>query len=204
MAPKYKLTYFNTRGLGEPIRYMLAYGDIDYEDIRISFEEWPKLKADSPYGLMPFIEINGKVINQSTSICRYFAKQLDLAGKDEFEALQIDATADTIADLRHTIGDYWWRSEEKDKPKKREILVNETIPKYLSRFEKQVQDNNGYFVNGKLSYADLYLAANVEYLSAVMKSNILDGYPNLKALVEKVDNIPKIKAWINKRPQSYY
>ena len=44
MAPKYKLTYFNFTGLGEPIRYMLAYGNQDFEDNRIEMADWPKLK----------------------------------------------------------------------------------------------------------------------------------------------------------------
>jgi len=42
--PSYKLTYFNGAGLGEPIRYLLAYGKIAYEDIRVDFEEWAKRK----------------------------------------------------------------------------------------------------------------------------------------------------------------
>ena len=42
--PKYKLYYFDIRGLGEQIRILFAYGGIEYEDIRISQEEWPALK----------------------------------------------------------------------------------------------------------------------------------------------------------------
>lgn len=42
--PDYKLTYFNITGLGEPIRFMLSYGNLDFEDNRISNENWPKIK----------------------------------------------------------------------------------------------------------------------------------------------------------------
>lgn len=42
--PTFKLTYFNIRGLAEPIRFLLAYGGIEYEDNRIEREEWPALK----------------------------------------------------------------------------------------------------------------------------------------------------------------
>jgi hypothetical protein len=31
---------------------------------------------------------------------------------------------------------------------------------------------------------------------------LLDGYPHLKALVDKVHALPKIKAWVAKRPDS--
>ena len=40
----YKLTYFNFRGRAEIIRYILAQAEVEYEDLRISFEEWPALK----------------------------------------------------------------------------------------------------------------------------------------------------------------
>lgn len=43
--PVYKLTYFNLTALGEPIRLILSYGDIKFEDIRIERADWPKLKA---------------------------------------------------------------------------------------------------------------------------------------------------------------
>lgn len=42
--PTFKLTYFNMRGLAEPIRFLFAYGGIEYEDNRIEREEWPTLK----------------------------------------------------------------------------------------------------------------------------------------------------------------
>ena len=43
-TPKIKLTYFNGKGRTEPARLILAYAGVDYEDNRIEFEDWPKLK----------------------------------------------------------------------------------------------------------------------------------------------------------------
>lgn len=44
--PQYKLIYFKGKALAEPIRFLLAYGNIDYEDVRIDCtqEEWAVLK----------------------------------------------------------------------------------------------------------------------------------------------------------------
>lgn len=44
MAPTYKLTYFPIEALGEPIRWLLSYGNLEFEDIRINREDWPKIK----------------------------------------------------------------------------------------------------------------------------------------------------------------
>lgn len=43
--PSYKVIYFNVKALAEPLRYLLSYGNIDFEDIRVSREEWPTLKS---------------------------------------------------------------------------------------------------------------------------------------------------------------
>jgi len=44
MAPVYKLTYFPIEGLGEPIRWLLSYGNLEFEDNRFKEEDWPTIK----------------------------------------------------------------------------------------------------------------------------------------------------------------
>ncbi|KAK7866820.1 hypothetical protein R5R35_005250 [Gryllus longicercus] len=202
MSLKPKLSYFNYRGSAEPIRYLLAYGNIEYEDCRFADEEFPKLKPTFPYGQVPVLEIKGKMIPQTLAICRYLAKQSGLYGKDDFEAMQIDAVADAIIDLRNAVWLAYWITPEDERAPLVEKLTKETLPFYLSRFEKAIRENNGYFVNGNISYADIVLAGQLESLSDSTKYDITDGYPLIKALVKKVENLPRIKAWIEKRPKT--
>jgi hypothetical protein len=42
---QYKLTYFNLKGLGEPVRLILTYLGKEFEDVRVERQDWPKLKA---------------------------------------------------------------------------------------------------------------------------------------------------------------
>jgi glutathione S-transferase len=42
---KFRLTYFDTRGRAEVIRYLLAVGDVQYDDIRLALDNWPAKKA---------------------------------------------------------------------------------------------------------------------------------------------------------------
>jgi glutathione S-transferase len=36
IMPEYKVFYFNVKALGEPLRFLLSYGNLPFEDVRIS------------------------------------------------------------------------------------------------------------------------------------------------------------------------
>ena len=42
--PKVKLVYFHGRGRAEIVRWVLAAANMEWEDERISFDDWPALK----------------------------------------------------------------------------------------------------------------------------------------------------------------
>ncbi|TGZ56266.1 Uncharacterized protein DBV15_12100 [Temnothorax longispinosus] len=102
-----KLTYFNIGCVGEPTRYLLSYCDIKFDDVRLSLEEWPKHKPNMPMGQLPILKIDGKTYHQSRAIARFIAKRSNLYGSDEFEAMEIDATVDSIEDIRQALGAYY-------------------------------------------------------------------------------------------------
>jgi len=43
-----------------------------------------------------------------------------------------------------------FHSNEAEKDEKHAVLMKETVPFYMGKFEKKVAENNGYFVNGKV------------------------------------------------------
>lgn len=51
-------------------------------------------------GQMPVLEVDGKRVHQSLAMCRYIAKQIGVAGSNDFEDLQIDSLVDTINEFR--------------------------------------------------------------------------------------------------------
>lgn len=51
-------------------------------------------------GQMPVLEYKGKRAHQSIAMARYLAKQVGLAGSDDWESLTIDSAVDTINDFR--------------------------------------------------------------------------------------------------------
>lgn len=96
------LTYFKSQALGEAIRLLLHYGKIPFNDVRIDFvEEWPTYpKHTLPFGQVPILEIDGKVLYQSIAICRYLGKKVGLAGTTAMEDYEIDNAVDNLNDFR--------------------------------------------------------------------------------------------------------
>ena len=45
--PKYRLNYFDVRGLAEISRLILTQGGQEFDDHRFSREQWPEEKTDS-------------------------------------------------------------------------------------------------------------------------------------------------------------
>lgn len=43
----YKLKYFNFTGLNEPIRFLLYYLNIDFEEESFEREQWPSIKPST-------------------------------------------------------------------------------------------------------------------------------------------------------------
>jgi glutathione S-transferase len=58
-----------------------------------------KCKTATPFGHVPILEVDGRVLAQSNTIARYLAKKHGLAGQDEWEEALADMYADNIHDL---------------------------------------------------------------------------------------------------------
>ncbi|XP_008475192.1 glutathione S-transferase isoform X1 [Diaphorina citri] len=200
--PTYKLIYFPVKALAEPIRFLLSYMEQDFEDYRFEREQWPEIKPKMPFGKVPVLEVDGKQLHQSAAICRYLAKQCGLNGKDAWEDLQIDIAFETFNDFRAAVSSYHYDHHEESKKLKWEPLSKETIPYYQANFEELAKNNGGYLANGKLSWADIYFVACLDYMNVMAKQDLVENTPTLKKLRDEVLAIPTIKKWVEKRPQS--
>ncbi|XP_014228121.1 glutathione S-transferase-like [Trichogramma pretiosum] len=198
----YKLTYFNFKGLGEPIRMLLTYGGVDFKDHRIEMEDWPALKSTMPMEQMPVLEIDGKVYHQSIAIARYLAKKFALYGRDDLEAMSIDGSVADIEDFRQDAALYF---REKDEDLKAKYLKNVETKSvfFLNKFEERAKKNGGYFVGSKLTWADIHFTCMIELVSTVLKRDLLLNYPTLTKLYDNVRSHPKLKDYIQKRPKTH-
>ncbi|KAH8395390.1 hypothetical protein KR222_009613 [Zaprionus bogoriensis] len=197
----YTLFYFNVKALAEPLRYLFAFGGIEYEDVRVTRDEWPALKPTMPMGQMPVLEVDGKRVHQSISMARFLAKTVGLCGLTPWEDLQIDIVVDTINDFRLSSEQFVsYEPEDEIKEKKLVTLNAEVIPFYLEKLEQTVKDNDGHLALGKLTWADVYFAGITDYMNYMVKRDLLEPYPALRGVVDAINALEPIKAWIEKRP----
>lgn len=58
------------------------------------------MSVETPFGKVPLLEVDGKLMHQSLAIERYLGRLAGLTGADAWEDAQIDIMADTITDFR--------------------------------------------------------------------------------------------------------
>lgn len=111
----------------------------------------------------------------------------------------IDAAGEQIADIRAAF--FKAKTAGDDAVKK---FFEETLKKSFAAFEKQAdKSGSGYWIGSRLSLFDIQLY-NIIYLSDDQESvqKILEGFPTLKAIHDKVEQTPAIKKWLEERPKT--
>ena len=69
---------------------------------------------DMPFGQVPVLEVDGKVLAQSITIARYLAREHGLAGETSWDQAIADQYVDNLSDLAagvHVASGMVWRDE---------------------------------------------------------------------------------------------
>ena len=196
---QYKLTYFDFSGSrGEDCRLALFVAGVPFEDHRISQETWASLKADSPYGALPVLELAGKApLAQSNAILTFVGQQHGLLPQDPWEAAQHLAVLESVEDLRAHLAPSGKLKDAEEKKQAREAFASGYLKQWSRALERQVR---GPFLAGSaISVADI----KVFQIMSSFKNGVLDhiptsafdDFPKLDALYAAVLKEPKIAEW---------
>ncbi|XP_014204765.1 glutathione S-transferase [Copidosoma floridanum] len=200
----YKLYYFNVTGLGEPIRYLLHYCGVEFEDYRFQdFDEWKNHFQDKmPMRQVPVLEIDGcEKLHQHISICRYFGKKFNLCGSTLEEDQRIDEVMYDINDMRLSIANYYNETVVEFKAALKERMLSK-LSFFLGKLDMLASKNGQSFVRGGITWVDIYYAGISEVMSNILERDINEDYANLTKLVAHVRNNNRIKAYLEKRPKT--
>jgi len=184
----------------------LAAAGVEFEDNRITFEDWGALKPNVPFNGLPMFEVDGKQLGQSGAILRFIGRECGMAGGSSYDAGLIDSIAETVTDVREKPIPFFF---EKDEEKKKEGLTKffkEQLPDLLGKLEK-IAAGNGFFVGEKVSYADTHLFALLNGFSLMQMPEGLerpgmDSYPKLQSIMQKVGSMAGVKKYLESRPET--
>jgi len=194
------LTYFDfdaSRGL--ECRLALTVAGVEFEDRRLQRGDWTELKPNVPFGALPVLEVDGKVLAQSSAILRYIGQTHDMHPSDPWIAAEHDALMESVEDLRHNMPGRGM-SEEDKKSAREEFAAG-----FVTQWARTVNDRIvGPFVQGDaLNIVDLKLYTILRaYVGGVydyVPGTLLDPFPRVTALYAAVDTHPAVRAYFAKR-----
>eukprot|EP00040_Diaphanoeca_grandis_P005180 m.31733 g.31733 ORF g.31733 m.31733 type:complete len:239 (+) comp16504_c0_seq1:78-794(+) len=225
--PSLKLHYFNIPGKAEPIRLACAYSGLKLDDVRLTFPEFSAKKESGFFklGQVPCLEVDGKhQLVQSAAILRFIGKLGGLYPTDDLEAALVDTLLDAEQDMFSSLHVMRYSArfgfadilQDKDQPddikavnaeNRKKVfgkLNSDFYPRHLTNLEAIVQQGGTGWCAGTTSptIADFVLAIRLPWLigdeNPDIDSTLLDSYPNLKALGQKLQDLPAVKAYYAK------
>ena len=201
----YKLTYFDMPGgRGEPIRIAFHAAGVEYEDHRISFEEFGKVRTGFRFHCAPTLLVDGVEVTQSNSMLRYVGKMAGLYPEDDLQALYCDEAMDAVEDLLHQVV-HTFGMEGDELKAARDKLRDGWMTVFVKGLGGLLERGGGeYFADKRLTVADLKVYIQVRSLRSGKLDHIpadfVDGLaPNLAAHAERMAKEPVVKAYYDSR-----
>jgi len=201
----YKLTYFDfDGGRAEPIRIAFHAAGIDFEDNRLSFQEFNEMRKDTRFNSLPVLEIDGAEVTQTNAVCRYVGKMAGLYPTDDVQALYCDEALDALEDLLHKIvPTFGLQGEELQQARAK--LVDGWLTVHLRGLGELLARGGGeYFADDNLTMADLKAFVQVRSLRAGtldhVPADLVDRLaPGLVEHQERVAADPRVVAYYASR-----
>ena len=198
--PNYKLTYFDfPGGRGEPIRIAFHAAGIDFEDHRISFDEFLQTRQQMRFNCAPVLNIDGVEVTQSNAMLRYVGKQAGLYPDDATQALYCDEAMDAAEDLLHQIV-YTFGLEGDALKAARQKLVDGWLTIFVKGLGEVLERGGDYIADNRLTVADLKVYVQTRSLRAGtldhVPTDLVDKLaPNLVAHEDRIANDPVVTGY---------
>ena len=196
----------------EVLRVSLFIGNISFEDVRISREEFREVILTGklrngmcvPFHQLPVLEIDGKIVGQTGAIARFCGKLSGLYPKNDLLAAKVDQIIDTATDITNLVSPTVREKNEIIKKDTREKLTNKLLPRWFTYLENILENEKGstWFVDNKISIADIAIWRLLGWLKSGMldgiPTNICDAYTKLNNVHAEVHKHPKVQEWMLK------
>ena len=212
---QFTLGYWAIRGLAQPIRFLLAYVQAPFSEVRLGVNQDGSLVEDEsadwnahretlgvPFPNLPYlIDSSGGQevrLTQSNAVLRYLARRFDLYGDAEADRVAIDVLQDEAYDFRnkitaaaYTLGDEYEAAFEE--------FETTAIPRHLDGLEHYLSERGAttYFVGSRRTLVDFVLYELLWQARLMVPGSIgASNRPSLHAFIEAFAEDPKIVAYM--------
>ena len=216
-----RLTYLDLKGIAEPIRLAFWISGVEFEDVRVSYDEVKALRAAKalPFGQVPMLECNGETYSQSAAILRHVGRMTKMIPEpnDAHALMRVEMLLEGVRDVMTLFQAIWYenalpRAPDGERPietmltpeqlEATQRLVNDVyLPYRLDQIETMLASSvgGGPFVNGaEASVADVSVYALMDglydgsYAKGVRKIS-RDAFPCINRLVEAIAALPQVR-----------
>ena len=217
---KLTLIYFNIPfWRAEIIRLALFIGNIEFEDRRITGEEFQRVKVKGelddgtkiPFHQFPCFLVNGTSIAQTGGIARFCGKLSGLYPKnDGLLCAQIDQFIDICTDINVLISTTAKIDNDDLRIRRRKELFDGDLSRKLAILDKNIRGDYDWICGSGvgLTIADLAVWRLIGWVSSGMLDGIpttfLEDFPNIRRICHSVENTQKVQEWIKTTyPKNY-
>ncbi|CAG2117361.1 unnamed protein product [Medioppia subpectinata] len=198
------LAYYKMRGLAQPMRLMLKYSDVKFNDKHygnVDVDNVPEFRADwmkvkFTLGLdfpnLPYYMDGPIKVTQSNAIMRYLARKHGLVATDETGLVRQDMAEQQLVDIRYQfiLGLVFATDFETVKVK----YLAETLPKLLDELSRFLGTRQ-WFTGNEVNYVD-FLAYEVLDWFRLFSPETVNKYQNLVQFLTRFESLPAIKAYM--------
>lgn len=200
----YKLTYFDMDGgRAEPVRIAFHAAGIEFEDERISFDEFMQKRESYRLNCVPVLLVDGTEVTQSNAMCRFVGKKTGLYPEDDLQALYCDEAMGAVEDLLHRMVQTFGLEGEEFKAA-REKLADGWLTAILKGLDEMLERGGEYFADDHLTVADLKVSGITQWLLSGQLDHIPTDIvervaPRLIAHEKRVSSDPVVVAYYKTR-----
>jgi glutathione S-transferase len=194
---KPKLGYWNLRGLAQSIRFALEYMGVDYDEVIYMDKEgddtWinekPTLGMDCPN--LPYWIDDDEKLSESKAILKYVIRKYkpSLLPTDISQLVQVEQADGILDDICRFFAMSVYMDTEAVNS-----MFDKMVPIKMAGLSKML-GNKKFFNGDEPGYVD-FLAYETFYRLKTYRTKFIEGHPNLLALVDNFEKLPKIAAYL--------
>lgn len=208
LSTKPTLGYWRIRGLAQPIRVMLAYCGVDFEDtmydVSLTEEGWDrsawtnvKFSLGMDYPNLPYLIDGETKLTETAGIMRYIAKKWDpsLLGSSAAQLGKTEMLFAHVMKMKELCTLPCYMGQKQGEELKDQIA--EDCQPILEKI-MEVAEGSAWLTGDSLTWLDFFFAEVVEYMEVILDERFVAQIPASHEYLEKFRALDKVKEFYSK------